>query len=138
MNLTFSFSFLTHVPLVYAYSTEKKKRMLSSILRSLRGPNLEVFKFGMYILFPIGWMYYFGTNLENRFSVPDFWPSQEQSHRIPFERDEIRDEVMRIARETRERELRKGLDSAKMGLVRRKEVKPEGGGGGEESVETAS
>lgn len=69
-------------------------------------------------------MYYFGTNLENRFSVPDFWPSQEQSHRIPFEREEIRDEVRRIARETREREMRRGLEDLKMGggVVRRKRV----------------
>ncbi|KAK5468072.1 hypothetical protein LTS15_001045 [Exophiala xenobiotica] len=66
------------------------------ILRSLRGTNLEVFKFGMYLAFPIGYMYYFGTNLENRFSVPGFWPTQEQSHKIPFEREEIRAEVQRI------------------------------------------
>jgi protein PET100 len=50
----------------------------------------------MYLAFPIGYMYYFGTNLENRFSVPGFWPTQEQSHKIPFEREEIRAEVQRI------------------------------------------
>ncbi len=87
-------------------------------------------------------MYYFGTNLENRFSVPDFWPSQEQSHRIPYEREEIREEVMRIARETREREVRRerverqmreGLEEAKSGggLERRRGA-GEGNGGGEE------
>ena len=47
-------------------------------------------------MFPIGWMYYFGTNLENRFSVPDFWPKPENSHKIPFEKDEIRDELQRM------------------------------------------
>ncbi|KAK5172634.1 uncharacterized protein LTR77_002754 [Saxophila tyrrhenica] len=60
------------------------------------GPNLEVFKFGMYIMFPIGIMYYFGTNLDSRFSVPDFWPKEDQSHRIPFERDEIKEELERL------------------------------------------
>ncbi|ETI23235.1 hypothetical protein G647_05033 [Cladophialophora carrionii CBS 160.54] len=48
-------------------------------------------------------MYYFGTNLENRFSVPGFWPTQEQSHRIPYERDEIRAEIERHQRMLRER-----------------------------------
>jgi len=58
----------------------------------------------MYLAFPIGWMYYFGTNLESRFAVPDFWPTQEQSHKIPFERDEIRAEVLRINDTIRERQ----------------------------------
>ena len=50
----------------------------------------------MYIMFPIAWMYYFGTNLENRFSVPDFWPKAENTHRIPFEREEIQSELERL------------------------------------------
>lgn len=82
------------------------------------GPNLEVFKvsqccytlrpssitnptlipkqFGMYIMFPIGWMYYFGTNLDSRFSTPDFWPKPGQTHVIPFEKDEIAAELERL------------------------------------------
>ncbi|KAF2216311.1 hypothetical protein CERZMDRAFT_6689, partial [Cercospora zeae-maydis SCOH1-5] len=60
------------------------------------GPNLEVFKFGMYIMFPIGFMYYFGINLDSRFSVPDFWPKKGQTHEIPFERDEIKEEIERL------------------------------------------
>ena len=66
----------------------------------------------MYLAFPIGWMYYFGTNLENRFAVPDFWPTQEQSHKIPFERDEIKAEVLRINETIRERQ-KSMLDEAK-------------------------
>ncbi|KAF2204361.1 hypothetical protein GQ43DRAFT_446787 [Delitschia confertaspora ATCC 74209] len=62
----------------------------------MAGPNLEVFKFGMYILFPIGIMYYFGTNLDGKFSVPDFWPKPEQTHKIPFDRDEIKNELERL------------------------------------------
>jgi len=62
----------------------------------MAGPNLEVFKFGMYILFPIGWMYYFGTNLDAKFSVPDFWPKPEATHKIPFDKKEIRGEIERL------------------------------------------
>jgi len=100
----------------------------------------------MYILFPIGWMYYFGTNLENRFSVDNFWPSQEQSHQIPYEIDEIRSEVVRIAREARERESRKMLEELKRGggVLRREGVaeasagggKRDGDGAGESSVKS--
>lgn len=52
----------------------------------------------MYIMFPIAIMYYYGTNLDNRFSVPDFWPKPEQTNRIPFEKDEIRSELERLRR----------------------------------------
>lgn len=62
----------------------------------------------MYLMFPIGWMYYFGTNLENRFSVEGFWPTQEQSHKIPYEREDIKAEVERIQREMRRRKERDG------------------------------
>jgi protein PET100 len=50
----------------------------------------------MYVIFPIGWMYYFGTNLDDRFSVPGFWPSAEQSHKIPLEKEEIDRELARM------------------------------------------
>ena len=76
-------------------------------------------------------MYYFGTNLDNRFHVPDFWPSQEQGHRIPYERDEIREEVKRIARETREKQIRKELEDLKLGggVMRRGDRDEDGDGG---------
>ena len=80
--------------------------MFNSLLRSLRGSNLEILKFGMYLSFPIGWMYYFGTNLENRFNVPDFWPSQEQSHKLPNGSEGVREEVARIQKQMRERKMR--------------------------------
>lgn len=47
-------------------------------------------------MFPIGIMYYFGTNLDERFSVPDFWPKAEQGNRVPFEKDEIQAELARL------------------------------------------
>ncbi|KAF2156257.1 hypothetical protein K461DRAFT_291195 [Myriangium duriaei CBS 260.36] len=60
------------------------------------GPNLEVFKFGMYIMFPISIMYYFGTNLDEKFSVPDFWPKKDETHKIPYDRKEIEEELERL------------------------------------------
>lgn len=41
-------------------------------------------------------MYYYGTNLDKQFSVPDFWPKPEQTNRIPFEREEIKSELERL------------------------------------------
>ena len=54
-------------------------------------------------MFPIGWMYYFGVNPERRFSVPEFWPKPEQTNKIPFEREDIRDELQRLQRKRLER-----------------------------------
>ncbi|KAJ5205449.1 hypothetical protein N7491_003925 [Penicillium cf. griseofulvum] len=69
---------------------------MSQIFRKLQGGNLEVLKFGMYVLFPIGWMYYFGTNLDNRFATKGFWPTAEQSHKIPLDKEEIDQELARM------------------------------------------
>ncbi|KAI2642571.1 hypothetical protein GGS21DRAFT_486390 [Xylaria nigripes] len=60
------------------------------------GINMEMFRFGMYLMFPIGIMFYFGTNLDARFAVPDFWPKPEQAHRVPLEKDEIHAELQRL------------------------------------------
>lgn len=50
----------------------------------------------MYVMFPIGIMYYFGTNLDERFAVPDFWPKPENANSVPTERDEIHAELQRL------------------------------------------
>ena len=47
-------------------------------------------------MFPIGIMYYFGTNLDARFAVPDFWPKEGQTHTIPYEKEEIKQELERL------------------------------------------
>ncbi|KAK7736279.1 hypothetical protein SLS53_007114 [Cytospora paraplurivora] len=60
------------------------------------GLNLEAFKFATYVFFPIAFMSYFGTNLDNRFAVPDFWPKPEEANSIPTERDEIKAELERL------------------------------------------
>ncbi|CAD0112436.1 unnamed protein product [Aureobasidium uvarum] len=66
----------------------------------------------MYIMFPIGWMYYFGTNLDERFSIPDFWPKENETHHIPFEKDEIQSELARLrARRLAARQARLELDA---------------------------
>jgi len=43
-------------------------------------------------------MYYFGTNLDNKFNVEGFWPKPEQTHKIPTEREEIIKELDRLKR----------------------------------------
>lgn len=58
-------------------------------------------------MFPISVMYYFGTNLDQRFSVPDFWPKPGETHKIPFERDEIRVELERLRKKRLERRARR-------------------------------
>lgn len=50
----------------------------------------------MYLMFPIGIMYYFGTNLDDRFSVPGFWPTAENSHRLPRDREELEAEYEKM------------------------------------------
>jgi protein PET100, fungi type len=50
-------------------------------------------------------MYYFGTNLDERFHVPDFWPTKEQSHQIPKEKADIKAEITRIQQEIRDRKM---------------------------------
>ena len=52
-------------------------------------------------------MYYFGTNLENRFAVPDFWPKEESTHKIPFEREDIHSELERLRQKRLERRARR-------------------------------
>jgi protein PET100 len=71
------------------------------------GLNLEVFKFGMYVMFPIGIMYYFGTNLDDRFSVPGFWPKPEECNKIPHDREEIKAEYDRIVARQKLRQAKK-------------------------------
>ena len=70
-------------------------------------------QFGLYILFPIGIMYYFGTNLDNKFSVPGFWPGPNQTHKIPFEKEEIDAELARLRARRLELRRKRLEDEAK-------------------------
>lgn len=71
---------------------EKKKK---------QGLTRDNTQFGTYLLFPIGIMYYFGTNLDNRFAVPNFWPKPEESNQVPHSREEIKAEYERIVERQR-------------------------------------
>lgn len=53
------------------------------------------------MLFPIGIMFYFGTNLDNRFEVEGFWPKASEVNRIPHSREEIKAEYERIVEKQR-------------------------------------
>ncbi|EFW98991.1 alpha -mannosyltransferase [Grosmannia clavigera kw1407] len=68
----------------------------NTLKRVIGRRGLAAWRFGMYVLFPIGIMYYFGTNLDERFAVPDFWPKAENANSVPTERDEIHAELQRL------------------------------------------
>lgn len=52
-------------------------------------------------------MYYFGVNLDTRFSVPDFWPSPETTHKIPFDKEELKELSERLKAERLEKKRRR-------------------------------
>jgi protein PET100, fungi type len=64
-------------------------------------------QFGMYVMFPIGTMYYFGTNLDNRFSVPGFWPKPEECNTVPHDREELLAEYERIVAKQKLRQAKR-------------------------------
>ncbi|CAI4219516.1 unnamed protein product [Parascedosporium putredinis] len=82
------------------------------------GLNLEVFKFGMYLLFPIGIMYHFGTNLDSRFAVEGFWPKPEETNKVPHSKEEIKAEYEKIVARQRVLMERRAMQEAS---------RPEGG-----------
>ncbi|KAM3469024.1 hypothetical protein MY5147_007382 [Beauveria neobassiana] len=71
-------------------------------------------EFGIYVMFPIGIMYYFGTNLDNRFSVPDFWPRPEECNKLPRDRDELKIEYERMLARQRFKQARFEEERAKV------------------------
>lgn len=58
-------------------------------------------------------MYYFGTNLDSRFSVDGFWPSKAESNQIPTDPDDIRAELERLRRRRLERRARRLAEEAR-------------------------
>lgn len=63
-------------------------------------------QFGMYVMFPIGIMFYFGTNLDNRFSVNGFWPRPEECNKVPRDREEVVAEYEKMIRRQRFKQAR--------------------------------
>ena len=72
-------------------------------------------QFGMYVMFPIGIMYYFGTNLDNRFAVKGFWPKPEECNTIPHDREELLAEYERIVAKQKLRQARKFEEERQLG-----------------------
>lgn len=68
--------------------------MLPDIMNKVNYSCCE--QFGVYVLFPVAMMWYFGSNLDEKFSVPGFWPSKEQSNKVPRDRQELDDELERL------------------------------------------
>ena len=61
-------------------------------------------------------MYYFGTNLESRFKVEGFWPTQEQGHKIPVEKEDIKSELERMrAQREQQNDVRRRLQEVSEG-----------------------
>lgn len=60
-------------------------------------------------------MYYFGTNLDDRFHVAGFWPSAEQSHKIPLEKEEIDNEIARMRKVSALRRERRRVEMERQG-----------------------
>ena len=74
----------------------------------MAGGNLELFKFGFYVGFPIWSMYYFGSPewWEKHVRHLKFWPEVERTNRLPVERDDIRQALqeLRVQRLERRKE----------------------------------
>lgn len=81
-------------------------------------------------------MYYFGTNLDDRFHVAGFWPSAEQSHKIPLEKEEIDRELARmraldlVRRERRERREAEANAQASVSASAQAQMQAQGQGAG--------
>jgi len=63
-------------------------------------------------MFPIGFMYYFGTNLDSRFAVEGFWPKAEETNKVPHSRDEIKAEYEKIVARQRVLMERRAMQQA--------------------------
>ncbi len=73
-------------------------------------------------------MYYFGTNLDGKFSVPGFWPSKEQTHRIPTERADVDAELDRLKAVRLEMRRRRLLQEGQLDGQTESRTKPFGRG----------
>ncbi|KAK7207234.1 hypothetical protein BZA70DRAFT_300695 [Myxozyma melibiosi] len=65
-------------------------RLRTGFNRAFSGGNLEVNRFGLYLLFPIGFMYYFGIGLEE--DIERAYQAHIEHEQEMREREETRDE----------------------------------------------
>ncbi|CAG8483549.1 6091_t:CDS:2 [Paraglomus occultum] len=64
----------------------------------MAGPNLEIFKFSVYIFFPIAMMYYFGDPkfYEKHIRGTQFWPELETTNKPPTTKEDARIEFEKM------------------------------------------
>jgi len=62
---------------------------------------MEVFRFGLYVLFPVGFMAYFGAPefFEKHVKTINFWPPPEKTNHPPTTKEEIEKELERMKAE---------------------------------------
>ncbi|PWN39099.1 hypothetical protein IE81DRAFT_318459 [Ceraceosorus guamensis] len=81
----------------------------------MAGPNLELFKFGLYLFFPLAVMVHYGDPqwyADHVRPIRDqFWPRAETLYRPPKESSELREEI-RLMREQRGLPARTRRDGA--------------------------
>ncbi|QSL66522.1 hypothetical protein MERGE_000902 [Pneumocystis wakefieldiae] len=67
----------------------------------MNGTNLEILKFGIYVIFPVGIMYYFGSPSFYRKYVKElnFWPPKEKTNCLPVNKNDIKNELHRLKTE---------------------------------------
>ncbi|KAG0239862.1 hypothetical protein BGW41_007442 [Actinomortierella wolfii] len=68
----------------------------------MAGPKLEIFKFGIYIMIPVGFMTYFGAPefYDKHVKQFRFWPAPEQVNtRVGIDRQELMYELERLKQE---------------------------------------
>lgn len=83
-------------------------------------PHLATQSLTLPVMFPVGTMFYFGTNLDNRFSVDGFWPKPEECNKLPRDRDEVKAEYERIVARQRFRQAQKKLEEDRMAQAARR------------------
>ncbi|KAL1917331.1 uncharacterized protein VTP21DRAFT_4987 [Calcarisporiella thermophila] len=71
----------------------------------MAGPNLEIFKFGFYVFFPIAFMSYFGAPIfyDKHVRQATLWPDQDKLNKPPQTKEDLRAEVERLRSMRQER-----------------------------------
>ncbi|KZO91874.1 hypothetical protein CALVIDRAFT_541490 [Calocera viscosa TUFC12733] len=69
----------------------------------MAGPNLELFKFGVYIFFPIAMMFHYGNpEWYEKHVLPfkeSFWPKEETTNKPPHDKVSLQAELAKLKAE---------------------------------------
>lgn len=75
----------------------------------MAGPHLELFKFGLYVFFPIVMMFHFGNpEWYNEHVAPlreKFWPAPEMTNKPPQTSSALKEEIERLRAEHRAKRI---------------------------------